>query len=48
MPDLTITFTLSPAMIGAALVYDAALLWLGLTVYRRLRQGQRRPAAFPG
>lgn len=43
-PDVTITFTLTPAMVGAALVYDAALIWLGVAVYRRIREsgGARR------
>ena len=48
MSDLTITFTLSPAMIGAALFYDAVLLWLGVRVYRRLRTGRGGAPALQG
>lgn len=37
MSDLTITFTLTPAVVAVAAVFDAALIALGIAVYRRLR-----------
>ena len=38
MPDLTISFTLTPALVATALVYDLALVALGVALVRRLRQ----------
>lgn len=42
MPDLSFTFTLSPAVVlalaVAALLYDAALIAVGILVVRRLRR----------
>lgn len=43
MPDLHLSFTLTPALILIALVFDAALVMLAITVVRHLRD-QRRPA----
>ena len=48
MPDLTISFTLTPALIATAVVYDAVLVALGVALIRRLRQHRAdAPAARP-
>ncbi|HEX6368811.1 MAG TPA: hypothetical protein VF006_07760 [Longimicrobium sp.] len=38
MPDLTISFTLTPALVATAVVYDVVLVALGVALMRRLRQ----------
>lgn len=38
MPDLTISFTLTPALVATAVVYDVVLVALGVALVRRLRQ----------
>lgn len=43
MSDLTITFTLTPALVAVAAVFDVALIALGLAAYRRLRAPVRAP-----
>lgn len=43
MSDLTITFTLTPAMLAVVAVFDAALIALGMAAYRRLRAPVRQP-----
>ena len=40
MPDLTISFTLTPALIATAVVYDMALVALGVALLRRLRESR--------
>jgi hypothetical protein len=42
MPDLHVSFTLTPALILIALVFDAGLVMLAITVIRHMRD-QRRP-----
>ena len=46
MPDLTISFTLTPALVATAVVYDVVLVALGVALIRRLRQ-HRADAAAP-
>jgi multisubunit Na+/H+ antiporter MnhC subunit len=46
MPDLTISFTFTPALIATAVVYDLALIALGVSLVRRLRE--TRPAGNRG
>lgn len=43
MSDLTITFTLTPAIVAVAAVFDVVLIALGVAVYRRLRAPVRTP-----
>ena len=46
MPDLTISLTLTPALVATAVVYDVVLVALGVALIRRLRQhGTGAPAA---
>ena len=50
MPDLTISLTLTPALVATAVVYDVVLVALGVALIRRLRQHRAdapagRPAA---
>ena len=37
MPDLPFSFTLTPALIATAVIYDLALIALGIALVRRLR-----------
>lgn len=43
MPQLDLTFTLTPALVLTALVFDAGLVMLGIAIVRHMRE-QRRPA----
>jgi hypothetical protein len=48
MQDLTISLTLTPALIAMAVVYDAVLVALGVALIGRLRQHRAdAPAARP-
>jgi hypothetical protein len=48
MPDLTISLTLTPALVATAVVYDVVLVALGVALIRRLRQHRADgPAARP-
>lgn len=48
MPDLTISLTLTPALVATAIVYDVVLVALGVSLVRRLRQHRAdAPAARP-
>ena len=38
MDPLTITFQVTPALVAAALVYDALLIALAVAAFRRLRR----------
>jgi multisubunit Na+/H+ antiporter MnhC subunit len=44
MPNLDISFTLTPALVLTAVVFDAGLVMLGIAIVRHMRE-QRRPAA---
>ena len=44
MPNLDLSFTLSPALVLTALVFDAGLVMLGIAIVRHMRE-QRRPSA---
>lgn len=44
MPDLHVSFTLTPALVITALVFDAGLIALAISAVRHLRH-TRRPAA---
>ena len=48
MPDLTISFTLTPALVATAVVYDVVLVALGVALVRRLRQHRADTPARPG
>jgi hypothetical protein len=42
MPNLDISFTLTPALVLTAFVFDAGLVMLGIAIVRHMRE-QRRP-----
>lgn len=42
MPQLDLSFTLTPALVMTALVFDAGLVMLGIAIVRHMRE-QRRP-----
>jgi multisubunit Na+/H+ antiporter MnhC subunit len=42
MPQLDLSFTLTPALVLTALVFDAGLVMLGIAIVRHMRE-QRRP-----
>lgn len=44
MPQLDLSFTLTPALVLTALVFDAGLVMLGVAIVRHMRE-QRRPQA---
>jgi hypothetical protein len=44
MPQLDLSFTLTPALVMTALVFDAGLVMLGIAIVRHMRE-QRRPQA---
>lgn len=44
MPHLDVSFTLTPALVLTALIFDAGLVMLAVSVVRHMRD-QRRPAA---
>jgi|GEM_PF-5880957 len=48
MPDLTISFTLTPALVATAIVYDLALVALGVALLRRLRDSRSGETARGG
>lgn len=43
MPQLDLTFTLTPALVLTAVVFDAGLVMLGIAIVRHMRE-QRRTA----
>jgi hypothetical protein len=43
MPNLELSFTLTPALVLTAFVFDAGLVMLGIAIVRHMRE-QRRPA----
>jgi multisubunit Na+/H+ antiporter MnhC subunit len=43
MPQLDLTFTLTPALVLTAVVFDAGLVMLGIAIVRHMRE-QRRAA----
>jgi multisubunit Na+/H+ antiporter MnhC subunit len=44
MPQLDLSFTLTPALVLTALVFDAGLVMLGIAIVRHMRE-QRRPVS---
>lgn len=44
MPNLDLSFTITPALLLTALVFDAGLVMLGIAVVRHMRE-KRRPSA---
>jgi hypothetical protein len=44
MPNLDVSFTITPALALTALVFDAGLVMLGIAIVRHMRE-QRRPSA---
>lgn len=44
MPQLDLSFTLTPALVMTALVFDVGLVMLGIAIVRHMRE-QRRPQA---
>lgn len=42
MPQLDLSFTLTPALVLTAVVFDAGLVMLGVAIVRHMRE-QRRP-----
>ncbi len=47
MPDLTISLTLTPALVATPVVYDVVLVALGVALVRRLRQHRGDAPARP-
>lgn len=48
MPQLDVTFTLTPALVLTALVFDAGLVMLGIAIVRHMREQRRAaPGASP-
>jgi hypothetical protein len=46
MPQLDLSFNLTPALVLIALVFDAGLVMLGIAIVRHLRE-QRRSSSNP-
>lgn len=44
MPQLDLSFTVTPALVLTALVFDAGLIMLGIAIVRHMR-AERRPAS---
>lgn len=48
MPQLDLTFTLTPALVLTAVVFDAGLVMLGIAIVRHMREQRRAaPGASP-
>jgi multisubunit Na+/H+ antiporter MnhC subunit len=45
MPQLDFSFTLTPALVLTALVFDAGLVMLGIAIVRHMREQRRAPSA---
>lgn len=41
MPQLDLSFTLTPALVLTALVFDAGLVMLGIAIVRHMREHRR-------